>query len=182
MLFFILFQGVMDDTKLTIPLPNNLRLTVRPKMFSSVYSLWYEEERLATFIDWPIMHLSKEELAREGFYYLRNKDYCACIFCRGIIGSWEEGETPQGKHKRHFPNCKFVLGVVTENVPYSLGKILKKFPNFQFNAPKYKDVCGIYPRTSHENELKLKNYVTKERRLKTFTKEWPKKLLRNLKI
>lgn len=98
----------------------------RSKTFVSMDSLWYEEERLATFIDWPVPFISSRELAQEGFYYLRTKDHCACAFCRGIIGAWEEGDTPRGEHKRHFPHCPFVQGKVTPNVPLKQGNILSR--------------------------------------------------------
>ncbi|MCL4125825.1 UNVERIFIED_CONTAM: hypothetical protein GTU68_066477 [Idotea baltica] len=108
-------------------------------------SLWYEEERLATFIDWPVKFISYQELAREGFYYLRTKDHCACAFCRGIIGAWEEGDTPRGEHLKHFPHCPFIQGKVTPNVPLQQGAILarvRKPITTDTNINTGIDVCG----------------------------------------
>ena len=81
----------------------------RMKILHSMNSLHYERNRLDTFIEWPLLSwLSPESLAAEGFYYLKKADYCACVFCDVIIGMWETGDTAEGEHGRHSPNCSFV--------------------------------------------------------------------------
>ena len=42
-------------------------------------SLRFEDERLATFIDW-VDTVDAKELAKNGFYCLRIKDHTACVF------------------------------------------------------------------------------------------------------
>ena len=81
----------------------------RPKQFFGYDSLRYESERLETFIDWPNRYVSPFDLAESGFFYLRSLDHCACIFCGGIIGHFEEREgiSVAQEHARHF-NCPFV--------------------------------------------------------------------------
>lgn len=101
---------------------------VECKGFHTFDSLRYERERLATFVDWPLHWLSKESLAKEGFYYLRDHDYCSCVFCRGIVGSWEPGDIPQQEHQRHFPKCPFVKGQPVGNVPLQQGDLLASLP------------------------------------------------------
>ena len=77
----------------------------RRKAFTSILdSLRFENSRLDTFIDWPVTFISPAKLAEDGFYFMRHDDQCACIFCKGIIGAWEEGDTPRGEHKKHFPS------------------------------------------------------------------------------
>ncbi|KAF2363280.1 BIR repeat [Trinorchestia longiramus] len=101
---------------------------VECKGFHSFDSLRYERERLATFIDWPVAWLSPETLAKEGFYYLRDNDYCSCVFCRGIVGAWEPGDVPSQEHQRHFPKCPFVRGHPVGNVPLAQGDLLASLP------------------------------------------------------
>lgn len=98
------------------------------KVFHTFDSLRYERERLATFIDWPLSWLSPESLAKEGFYYLRESDHCSCVFCRGVVGSWEVGDVPRTEHKRHFETCNFVRGQPVGNVPIGLGDLLSSLP------------------------------------------------------
>ncbi|XP_076044930.1 baculoviral IAP repeat-containing protein 2-like isoform X1 [Oratosquilla oratoria] len=115
------------------------------KKFNSYDSLRYEKERLATFIDWPVEWLSPADLAKDGFYYLRTEDHVACVFCRGIVGSWDPGDTARGEHKRHFPQCPFVKGHPVGNVPLEESEILARIPQSKTPAQQPStsyDVCG----------------------------------------
>ena len=97
----------------------------RSKKCRSLNSLYYETKRLETFIDWPIPWLSPRDLAADGFYYLRREDHCACIFCRGIVGTWEVGDVPREEHSKHFPLCPFIQGKPVGNVPWAQCAILE---------------------------------------------------------
>lgn len=114
------------------------------KTFVTLESLRYEDERLHTFIDWPVKFIQPKDLASNGFYYLREKDHVACIFCRGVVGSWEEGDTPADEHKKHFSNCAFIRGQPVGNVPSRLGKILNRLPVEEniSSVARGIDVCG----------------------------------------
>lgn len=98
-------------------------------------SLRFEKCRLDTFIDWPVSFISPIELAKDGFYFLRISDHCACIYCKGIIGAWEEGDTPRGEHKKHFGRCPFITGSPVGNIPMAECNILLKYTN-RFIMPK----------------------------------------------
>ena len=113
-----------------------LRETCRSKKFQSFHSLLYEKERLDTFIEWPAPWVSPKDLAADGFYYLRTKDHCACVFCRGIIGSWRVGDTPRNEHARHFSHCPFVRGLPSGNVPLTHCAILEKLDGKECPMPK----------------------------------------------
>nr|WAS29203.1 inhibitor of apoptosis protein 1 [Eriocheir hepuensis] len=118
----------------------------RTKKFISYDSLRFEKERLETFIDWPVKWLKPEDLARDGFYYLRTADHCACVFCRGIVGAWEYGDTPREEHKRHFPQCPFVKGEPVGNIPYAQSMIISHItpsPETALPLPLSMDVCGM---------------------------------------
>ena len=102
-------------------------------------SLKLEKERLKTFIDWPIPRiLSPEKLAKDGFYYTREKDYCACFFCRVIIGKLERGDiTPRGEHEKYSPHCPFVKGLPVGNVTLEASVILDKLVSDGAESPFY---------------------------------------------
>lgn len=100
---------------------------------SPLNGLLFESERLKTFFKlnkdgtygsvriWSsAADITPEELAKDGFYFVKKLDHCACIFCRGIIGAWEKGDTARGEHQRHFPHCPFIQGKPVGNVQISL--------------------------------------------------------------
>ena len=107
------------------------------KFFDLIRNLYFEKERLDTFVEWPITFINPKELAACGFYYLRESDHVACIFCRGIVGSWEIGDEPQTEHKKHFPECKFINGKTLYNVNLSQSVILDNLvrKNEDFPSP-----------------------------------------------
>ncbi|XP_042857633.1 death-associated inhibitor of apoptosis 2-like [Penaeus japonicus] len=183
----------------TVPKPS------RSKTFISYDSLRFEKERLETFIDWPIQWLDPSELASDGLYYLRTSDHCACVFCRGIIGAWEVGDTPRGEHQRHFSHCPFIRGQPVGNVPIHHSDILARLP-YQNSTPQTNtstkrhgiDECGTsrhmagsYPEcrgppnkpdVSWEeiglpqySGPKRKDFLTAESRLASFVR-WPERV------
>ena len=100
-------------------------------------SLLFESERLKTFFEhkengrvkiWSsLANITPEELAKDGFYFLKKKDYCACVFCGAILGEWEEGDTARGehqrfrgKHQKEFCPCPFIGDEPVGNIPMSL--------------------------------------------------------------
>nr|BDT61660.1 MAG: baculoviral IAP repeat-containing protein [Marsupenaeus japonicus endogenous nimavirus] len=135
--------------------------------------LIYEKNRLESFIEWPINWLSPSNLAADGFYYTRIKDHVACAFCRVNIGEFEKCDTIntiREKHKHKSPNCPFINGHKTDNVPIF-------FPYFYTLYPcedkpityirRYRDITGI-PYQSYSK----KEYSKIEKRLASF-KKWP---------
>ncbi|XP_040469965.1 E3 ubiquitin-protein ligase XIAP isoform X1 [Falco naumanni] len=77
-----------------------------------------EETRLKSFDSWPLdAQLTPKELANAGFYYTGVGDQVACFCCGGKLKKWEPSDRAWSEHKRHFPNCFFVLGWDVGNVP-----------------------------------------------------------------
>ena len=159
----------------------------RSKTFFSYNSLKFESERLDTFVGWPVDWLPPEKLAADGFYYLRTKDHCACVFCLGIIGSWEPGDTPRGEHRRFFGHrCKFVQGEPVGNIPLCLGYIVSNMQPVETDpvdtissSAQQVDEAGsiatghgplIFPRP------KRRDYLTLESRIGSFAK-WPERVV-----
>jgi len=167
---------------------------VECKPFTTFDTLRYERERLATFIGWPLGWLSPQLLAKAGFYYLRNSDHCSCVFCRGIVGAWEQGDDPLVEHGRHFPTCPFIKKKPVGNVPILQGDILssldfeesleteKTSPVIKQDQKQSSNVFAAPTSVTLEQPLQNvqvyagpinKEYITKETRRKSF-KEWPK--------
>ncbi|XP_066156165.1 death-associated inhibitor of apoptosis 2 isoform X1 [Euwallacea fornicatus] len=85
-------------------------------------SLDYKNEavRLASYENWPIPHIvSPEDLARAGFYSLKQGDNTKCAYCKGVVRAWEADDIPDVEHKRHFPVCPFVLSTINSRLESS---------------------------------------------------------------
>lgn len=81
-----------------------------------------EGDRIRTFHDWPAgAAVTSGDLARAGFFYVGPADKVQCFCCGGILRSWVQGDSPAAEHKRHFPNCGFILGRAVGNVPLQSG-------------------------------------------------------------
>uniref|UniRef100_A0A646QCJ6 Inhibitor of apoptosis 2 n=1 Tax=Hemiscolopendra marginata TaxID=943146 RepID=A0A646QCJ6_9MYRI len=167
------------------------RSTAEEKIWSSFAVLRNESERLKTFKGWPLPFVRVEDLAKAGFFYLKDGDKVQCFFCKGVVGEWERDDIPMSEHQRHFPNCLFVRGIDVGNVP------IEENTNDQFHTPKSSpdDVTGRYqyemenfsgPEKGHINALNLErcnlggvgitkhrgpkhpNYATLEARLRSY--------------
>ncbi|XP_059479767.1 baculoviral IAP repeat-containing protein 2-like [Neocloeon triangulifer] len=76
---------------------------------NSVLNYKYESHRLYSLLkkkDWKFV--TPEDLTRLGFYYTGQEDNCRCIYCNLEVRGWEDGDTPDGEHKRWNPNCPFM--------------------------------------------------------------------------
>ena len=79
-----------------------------------------EKERLLTFKSWPKEDIVKSAiLAADGFIYLNEGDRVMCVFCQGVLRTWEPNDSPSEEHDRHFPHCPYVLGYDVGNIPLS---------------------------------------------------------------
>ncbi|XP_066303441.1 baculoviral IAP repeat-containing protein 7-B-like [Branchiostoma lanceolatum] len=77
-----------------------------------------EQHRLHTFFNWPAdCPVTAEDLAAAGFFYLGIQNKVECAFCGGVLHHWEEDEDPRRKHESQFPQCPFIRGDATANIP-----------------------------------------------------------------
>ncbi|XP_006814869.1 baculoviral IAP repeat-containing protein 7-like [Saccoglossus kowalevskii] len=77
-----------------------------------------EAIRLASYRTWPHSSpVNPSALARAGMFYTGNGDMVECFSCHGQIKEWDFGDTAMGEHKRLFPDCAFVNGKNTNNIP-----------------------------------------------------------------
>nr|BDT62320.1 MAG: baculoviral IAP repeat-containing protein [Melicertus latisulcatus majanivirus] len=149
-----------------------LKLPIR-KTYEHIHeNLNQEKVRLSTFIDWPLEWLSPSSLAADGFYYTRREDRVKCVFCRKEISGFKKGcIIGREEHKRLSPNCRFVNGSSTLNIPikfYCIEGML--WHNIRKHQPS---LSSSYPYSAsiHDSSWRDKFSTTKER-LESF-ENWP---------
>ena len=69
---------------------------------ASVFSEY--TKRLSTFDGWtgPV---NKEDLANDGFVWMKIETRVMCVFCRGVLSDWEFGQSVNSEHRRYCPEC-----------------------------------------------------------------------------
>ncbi|KAG0721608.1 Death-associated inhibitor of apoptosis 2 [Chionoecetes opilio] len=154
------------------------------RRFHALKGLLLESVRRQTFVDWKVSFVNPDKLAAAGFLYLRTMDHVQCAFCRGIVGFWDEGDEPSEEHRKHFPNCPFVMGSATGNVPIAatpdtdegrLYHLLNQFYAFKMANTRPSPLSNYHTdstRVSHGGEVAFPQ-LTLVRRLQTFA-QWPK--------
>ncbi|KAJ8947753.1 hypothetical protein NQ314_008553, partial [Rhamnusium bicolor] len=89
-------------------------------------SMASESRRRETFSHWPHMDYKwalPDQMAQAGFYHQPNSsgdDRAMCFTCTVCLVCWERTDEPWSEHERHSPNCPFVIGEYTQNVPLSV--------------------------------------------------------------
>ena len=74
----------------------------------SVYQKY--DQRILTFNTWPKSHpIHPGTIARGGFIYTGRGDKVYCPWCQISIVEWEIFDIPMHEHRRHSPNCEFIL-------------------------------------------------------------------------
>ena len=160
---------------------------ISKKFYNPVHNLYFEKERLDSYVEWPVLFINPQKLAASGFYYLRQNDDVACIYCNGIIGCWEIDDDPDEEHLKHFPHCKFINGKALFNVNLKQSNILDDLVKDDEDFP----IPGeIVERSDdlHEFVIGARQYHTPliprysklEDRIKSFVK-WPTRLVQRPK-
>nr|CAI5841120.1 unnamed protein product [Callosobruchus analis] len=89
-------------------------------------SMASEARRRETYRHWPHMDYKwalPDQMAQAGFYHQPNSsghDRAMCFTCTVCLVCWERTDEPWSEHERHSPNCPFVVGEYTQNVPLSV--------------------------------------------------------------
>ncbi|XP_046884773.1 baculoviral IAP repeat-containing protein 6 isoform X4 [Hypomesus transpacificus] len=114
-------------------------------------SLMYSEaNRRETFMSWPhagYRWAQPDPMAQAGFYHQvgspasTGDDRAMCFTCSVCLVCWEPTDEPWSEHERHSPNCPFVKGEHTQNVPLSV--TLATSPA-QFPSPDGSDKIACY--------------------------------------
>ena len=68
------------------------------------------DQRILTFNSWPKSHpIHPGNIARGGFIYTGRGDKVYCPWCQISLVEWESFDLPMDEHRRHSPNCEFIL-------------------------------------------------------------------------
>lgn len=62
-------------------------------------------------------------MAQAGYYHQPSEsspDRAMCFTCNVCLVCWDKTDEPWGEHERHSPNCPFVKGEYTQNVPLAI--------------------------------------------------------------
>ncbi|KAK7055030.1 regulation of natural killer cell apoptotic process [Halocaridina rubra] len=149
-------------------------------------ALLLESVRRDTFSNWPVPYVEPDKLAQAGFFYLRTEDHVQCIFCQGIVGYWDPGDDPLTEHKKHFPNCPFITGSATGNIPRArhdntsteaLYRFLDDYHTFRVSTTRPKPPKSAFQTdsalVSEAGQLVYPHFNTITNRLQSYSR-WPK--------
>lgn len=104
---------------------------------TSPLNLYKEEVRLETFKKWPVKFISKEKLAKTGFFLTEPcTDIVQCYFCKVKLGFWTKYDDVVDEHIRWSPNCPIIQRRSTNNMPINLTELNQLLPPVSY------DVCG----------------------------------------
>jgi hypothetical protein len=94
-----------------------------------------EENRLASFKQWPHPNIPPGPLAKTALFYYNDEDKVQCIFCLGQMDKWEISDIAHEEHAKHFPNCPFILGLPVGNVPMQRRPFWNLFERLTISRP-----------------------------------------------
>ncbi|CAG9807884.1 unnamed protein product [Chironomus riparius] len=90
------------------------------------FHMYSEAARRKTFDSWPHMDYKfalPDQMAQAGFYHQSSEtgdDRAMCFTCSVCLVCWEKTDEPWSEHERHSPDCVFLKGEYTQNVPLSV--------------------------------------------------------------
>lgn len=61
-----------------------------------------------TFVNWPRVKPSVDELVKSGFYYTGESDATTCMSCGLTLDDWKESDVPNVEHQKANPNCELL--------------------------------------------------------------------------
>ena len=156
-------QCHQSNNAVDAPIHPSLQKSVPSSNSASQRALRSEALRLATFQGWPLEYLSPRDLSRAGFFYRGLADQTQCAFCCITISQWEAHDDPMAEHRRHAPNCPFVLQLSVGNIPLSSNRNVPTVPVASSSRPSCvfpslggsggADTCSRFQNESRPNAL-----------------------------
>lgn len=137
-----------------------------------------EVNRLHSFSRWNVPYISKELLARYGFYYIGPGDLVGCHFCQVEIGMWEPTDNVLSEHIRWSPRCPLLRKRSPQNIPIDpdflneelLGDLEVSDLDIDIRPL---DVCGCGYMRVAENVPSYPKFALEAARLTSF-EDWPR--------
>ncbi|XP_053567827.1 baculoviral IAP repeat-containing protein 6 isoform X7 [Bombina bombina] len=118
-------SSIMDRLSYLLP-SGRPELGVGPGRSVDRSLMYSEANRRETFTSWPHVGYrwaQPDPMAQAGFYHQpasSGDDRAMCFTCSVCLVCWEPTDEPWSEHERHSPNCPFVKGEHTQNVPLSV--------------------------------------------------------------
>ncbi|XP_016428418.1 baculoviral IAP repeat-containing protein 6-like [Sinocyclocheilus rhinocerous] len=115
-------SSVMDRLSYLLP-SGRPELGVGPGRSVDRSLMYSEANRRETFTSWPhtgYRWAQPDPMSQAGFYHQpasTGDDRAMCFTCSVCLVCWEPTDEPWSEHERHSPNCPFVKGEHTQNVP-----------------------------------------------------------------
>lgn len=78
------------------------------KFFNFLSSDIVDKARTYTFINWPSITPSAQEMAYAGWWYTNIADRVICIHCDTMFHNWSETDRPYEVHRLKSPRCFYV--------------------------------------------------------------------------
>lgn len=128
-----------------VPPPRIFRITSVPgSMNSSTYKPRHPRmsdyrTRLETYVNWPHISVSAEQLAACGLFYEGEDDITVCFFCGNGINNWESDDVPWNEHRRLYPTCGYV-----KLVDRHTGR--KPYAQTHLDDEIITEACSIFPK------------------------------------
>lgn len=100
----------------------------------------FEENRLATFLDWPFekdCSCTPAKMAEAGFYHIgsdQEPDLVRCFVCLKELDGWEPNDLPWKEHRAHSSNCPLLKLKCPEEM--TIAELLKLEAAAQANIVK----------------------------------------------
>ncbi|XP_059057310.1 baculoviral IAP repeat-containing protein 3 isoform X2 [Achroia grisella] len=157
--------------------PSTDRIDNRDRFnFCTSVDMQKEEERLKSFVNWPVPFLSPEKLAQCGFYYKGRGDEVICAYCNVEIMSWREGDDPVLDHKRWSPQCPLLLKKSNTDTLYNLVQQPPCMGNLCSGSTSTsgRDECGTRALPTKQTPVHPQ-YQTYPARLRSFD-DWPRSM------
>lgn len=118
-----------------------------------------ERDRLCTYSTFPSSTpVFTFRLAQAGFYYTGERDEVKCFCCGVVRQGWTQGEKPQAIHVAISPECPFVRGRDSSNIP--LPPSMTTAPDFSLssNLNEY-GARATYARLDDGNAICMHNII-----------------------
>jgi baculoviral IAP repeat-containing protein 2/3 len=129
-------DGVNNDT---------INRTRENKFFNFLSTETVDRARTYTFLNWPSITPSTQEMTLAGWWYTNIADRVMCIHCDIMFHNWNETDRPYEIHRLKSPQCFYVRmkeekGMTTTNIPVTNSTTIITTTNNQRQVPTLNEI------------------------------------------
>ena len=82
--------------------------TIQNLFINSLSTEIVDRARTYTFLNWPSITPSAQEMAYAGWWYTNITDRVICIHCDAMFHNWSETDRPYEVHRLRSPQCYYI--------------------------------------------------------------------------